>query len=358
MREFVVPGRRSDYLEQRPGAMGAGVNAGCGFGSDANREQSYPQRREQCIRQQGRRSSALERGASRRRRSCQRMGQSEITKAAVALACWSTDVLPRSNLVIGRVGPSLRACPTRDLQRTTAERDIDELKARFLRLPRNRPCIGAQNHVFWRKNRVYSPKAHRWVYWRGDTSSSAQGWHRTASPPSVPGVTACEVDRPDIVSPAAVAERIHAAQAVRRTRAVIGCFMHAANIGRPLWCALQRHWQHGAGLQAQGCLVTRRALSCLFLRQPRTAGRRALLLLSVQTAHLPAQTGPKRPKQPKHAAIEVPTRLLTHMSPRSNTAAAAPTPPATHHIGRHRCSCVSPAFSRASAQERLGTASC
>ena len=37
---------------------GCRVNAGCGFG-DANREQSHPQRREQCIRQQSRRSSAL-----------------------------------------------------------------------------------------------------------------------------------------------------------------------------------------------------------------------------------------------------------------------------------------------------------
>lgn len=169
------------------------------------------------------------------------MGQQRSQKAAVPLACWSTDVLlPRSNLLIGCVGPSLRACPTRDLQRTTTERNIDELKARFLRLPHNRPCIGARNHVFSRKNRVYSPKAHRWVYWRGDTPAARKDGTGQPALQASPGVTACEVDRPDIVSPAAVAERFHTAQAVRRTRAVIGCFMQATNIESPPWCALQR----------------------------------------------------------------------------------------------------------------------
>jgi hypothetical protein len=65
----------------------------------------------------------------------------------------------------------------------------------------------------------------------------------------------------------------HTAQAVRRTRAVIGCFMQATNIESPPWCALQRlaiGW-------AQGCLMG----AFLFLRQPRIAGRRALLLLLV-----------------------------------------------------------------------------
>lgn len=43
------------------GAMGAGVNAGSGFG-DANQEQSQPQRREQCIRQQSEELCPGERG--------------------------------------------------------------------------------------------------------------------------------------------------------------------------------------------------------------------------------------------------------------------------------------------------------
>lgn len=74
-------------------------------------------------------------------------------------------------------------------------------------------------------------------------------------PQASPGVTACEVDRPDSVSPAAVAERFHTAQAVRRTRAVIGCFMQAANIENPPWCALQR--------LAGGCIGTARQLKAV-----------------------------------------------------------------------------------------------
>ena len=84
-----------------------------------------------------------------------------------SLACWSghspTPVDARDWAQLAHTCCALRACPTRDLPRTTTERSIDELKARFLRLPRNRPCIGAENHVFSRKNRVYSPKAHRWA---------------------------------------------------------------------------------------------------------------------------------------------------------------------------------------------------
>ena len=134
-----------------------------GVGCDANREQSHPQRREQCIRQQSRRSSALERGVvPKLAQPASGWGSSRDHEGGCFYGLLST-VLPRSTLVIGRAVPSMRACPTQDLPRTTTERSIDELKARYLRLPRNRPCIGAANHVFSRKNRVYSPKAHRWV---------------------------------------------------------------------------------------------------------------------------------------------------------------------------------------------------
>ena len=150
-----------------------------------------------------------------------------------------------------------------------------------------------------------------------------------SGPRASPGVTACEVDRPDSVSPAAVAERFHTAQAVRRTRAVIGCSMQATNIENPPWCALQRLArgcigalvQHGsASLKAQGCLEG----AFLFLRQPRIAGRRALLLLlllPVRNAHLPTEPGPKqrdmsppptrptRPTRPLHSAHQRPRRL-------------------------------------------------
>lgn len=66
--------RQSGYSKCSAEAMDGESMRGVGF-DDANREQSHPQRREQCVRQQSRRSSALEGGASRRRRSCQRMGQ-------------------------------------------------------------------------------------------------------------------------------------------------------------------------------------------------------------------------------------------------------------------------------------------
>lgn len=103
--------------------------------------------------------------------------------------------------------------------------------------------------------------------------------------------------------------------------------------------------QEGALVQ-HGCLLG----AFLFLRQPRIAGRRALLLLPVQNAHLPTEPGPKQRNTPPARPS---TGLLQRMSP-PPTRPARPTrllhtsaPTATHHIGRHRCSCVSPAFSRA-----------
>jgi hypothetical protein len=54
---------------------------------------------------------------------------------------------------------------------------IDEVQARFFRRPDIRACIGAPTHVFWRKNRVYSPKARCWVYWRGESTGGRPGWH-------------------------------------------------------------------------------------------------------------------------------------------------------------------------------------
>lgn len=142
-----------------------------------------------------------------------------------------------------------------------------------------------------------------------------------------PGVTACEVDRPDSVSPAAVAERFHTAHAVRRTRAVIGvsCRRRATTTSRRVRCSAS---------QRQGCLGRRLPI----LRQPRIAGRRALLLLPVAAAtphqqHRAAPTTTASRTRCLLAAWErrpPPPCLSTHMSPvttpapLANLAAAAP----------------------------------
>ncbi|KAH6639504.1 hypothetical protein C7974DRAFT_449589 [Boeremia exigua] len=281
--------------------MGAGVNAGCGFG-DANREQSHPQQREQCIRQQSRRSSALERGAS-------------------------------------RLSSPLRVCPTPDLQRTTAKRSIDELKARFLRVPHNRPCIGAPTHVFSRKNRVYSPKAHRWVYWRGDGSRSAHGWHGTAGPPSVSRRYGNEVDRPDSVSLAAVAERFYdcargeahagrdwAAHAgYEHWRAAVMCAAATRSVEAVRWALSYFCASRASALQGSHTLPLAAPCSAapplrlaahLKAHHLRTHAHRRRRLPALDVIAVPAYRPPSRARRPGDSALPHANRL-SHACPGS-----------------------------------------